>query len=173
MDIVNGGVGVSENNYSFGVVGDDGGIGEEYIDMVLEDGFIVIYNSVMFFVNVFIFVSQDSLVDGKVVVFNGNQMVICGDVVINSYSDDIIRYKFVGFDMRDMVVVLDYVGFVGRVFLEGSNGFFGVVFLGDINDCIENENCKNLQRIDGLMVLFDFGYMCLGGQGIGEVDFDL
>jgi hypothetical protein len=117
----------------------------------------------MFLANALTLASQDSLVDGKAVALNGNQTAIRGDAVTNSHSDDITRHKLVGLDTRDMAVVPDHVGLVGRVLLEGSNGLLGAALLGDTNDRIENENCKNLQRIDGSMVLSDFGHMRLGG----------
>lgn len=43
-----------------------------------------------------------------------------------------------------MAAVTDDVGLVGRVFLERGNGLLGTALLGDTNDGIENENCKDL-----------------------------
>jgi hypothetical protein len=45
------------------------------------------------------------------------------------------------------VAIAHDFGFVGRVFLEGGNGFFGARFLRYTDNGVEDENGKNLDKV--------------------------
>lgn len=114
--------------------------------MVLQNGAVVIDDSLGVLADTLTLSGQDGLVDGKAVALNGNNSAVGRNAVTNRYRHNIARDEVVGLDSGDVAAVADDIGFVGRIFLEGSNGFFGAAFLRDSDDGVEDENREDLHE---------------------------
>ena len=142
MDITNGRGATGENDDSVGIAIDNGGSREDEVDLFLLDR-MFIRNCIDVLGDTLTLTGQDGLVDAEAVAVNGQQATVRGDTVTDSDLDNISGHQIFRLDALDGTITND-LGFVRRVFLEGSNGFFGAAFLGDTNDGIEDKNRKDL-----------------------------
>lgn len=148
MNVTNGSIGTSQGNNSASAADNNGSAREEHVDLVLEHGLGVLDDGVAILTNTLTFTGENGLVDGKAVTFDSNYTAIGGDAVANMDRYDITGDQVVGLDARHVATVSDDVCFVGRVFLEGGDGFLGAALLRDTDDGVEDENGEDNSRVN-------------------------
>jgi hypothetical protein len=122
---------------------DNRGAGEQHVDLILLDSACILDGpSVLWYT--LALSGQDRLVDVEAVALDCQDPAVSGDPVANCDRDDIARNQLLSLDAFDVSVAYD-LGLVGRVFLEGGDGFFGAGFLRYSDDGVEDENGENLK----------------------------
>jgi hypothetical protein len=112
--------------------------------LVLQDSLGVLDNRRVILANTFTFSSKNSLINGKAIALDSNDSAIRRNTVSHSNSDNITRNQLVGLYSGNVSTIANYVGLVGRVFLEGSNGLLSTAFLRNSDDGVKDENGENL-----------------------------
>lgn len=142
VDITNGRVTSSQNDNGGSVSGDNGGAGEQHVDLILLDGILVL-DGIRTLADTLAFTGEDGLVDAEAVALNREQSAVGWDAVAHRNGNNIAGNEVVGLDALDETVA-NHLGLVRRVFLEGGDGLLGTAFLGDADDGIEDQDGQDL-----------------------------
>lgn len=142
VNVANGGVATGQNDDCVCVSSNDGGAGEEHVDLVLLDG-ITIGDFLYIFADTLRLAGENGLVDAERVAVDGQDAAVGRDTVADRDGNNVAGNQLVSLDALDLAIADDF-GFVGAVFLKGRDGLFGGGFLGDTDDGVEDEDGENL-----------------------------
>ena len=145
VDVSNGRVSTSQNNQRSRVSRDDGGTGEQHVDLILLDSARIL-DRARVLGHTLALTGQDRLVNAEAVALDRQDPAVCGNPVTDCNRDDVSRHQVVGLDAGNVSSAND-LGLVGRVFLEGGDGLFGACFLRYSDDGVEDENGENLVEL--------------------------
>ena len=145
MDVSNRRVAARQNYQRGRMARNNRGAGEQHIDLILLDGALIL-DSPGILGHALALSGQDRLVDVEAVALDRQDPAVSGYPVANRDRDDISGNQLVGLDALDVAVAYD-LGLVGRVFLEGGDGFLGAGFLRDSDDSVEDEDGEDLDVV--------------------------
>jgi hypothetical protein len=170
VDVANSGVGTSQNNDSVGMASNDGGTGEEHVDLILLDGILVL-DSLGVFAHTLALASQDRLIDAEAVAVDAEDSAVGGDAVADSDVDNVTRDQLFGLDRLNCSIAHD-LGGVCAVLLQGRNSLLGRRFLADTDDGVQDQDGKDDGGIDegGPSFLFFEKSEDEGDGGAGQED---
>ena len=146
MDVANRGVGAGQDNDSVSVASDDGGAGEEHVDLILLYSTLIL-DSVGVLANTLTLASQDRLVNAEAVAVDAEDSAVGGNAVADSDVDNVTRDQLFGLDRLNCSIAHD-LGGVCAVLLQGRNGLLGRRFLADTDDGVQDQDSEDNGGVD-------------------------
>ena len=146
MDVANRGVGAGQDDDSVSVASDDGGAGEEHVDLILLDSTLVL-DSVGVLAYTLTLASQDRLVNAEAIAVDAEDSAVGGNAVADSDVDNVTGDELLSLDRLNCSIAHDLSG-VRAVLLQGRNGLLGRRFLADTNDGVQDQDGEDNGRVD-------------------------